>query len=233
MIRKKACANRFALASIALVNTVNSNESLAGDPISTLLDQARTGSDEARANLFSQLRGYLSLVAERDVEPQLRPKLGASDLVQESMAVAIEKFDQFRGTSQEELYAWLSTIIKNELKQQRRYYHTGKRNINREQRMDSHRPGAINYDCGGKPETFTDQMPTPGTHAVNVEQARALAIAMSHLPEEYQSVIKLRNWERLSFRQVAIELNKTESQVTRTWYRALVCLQSELDHMDE
>ena len=211
------------------MNVVNPDQTHAGDPISELLEQARNGSPQAQTDLFAQVQSYLSLVAERNVDSQLRPKVGASDLVQESLTVAVERFDQFRGHTQQELYAWLTTIIKNELKQKRRSFHASKRDIKREQRIDAGNVSAAQRVGIQRDERLTDQMPTPGTHAVNVEQSRALAIAMGNLPAEDLQVIKLRNWERLSFRQIAEQLGKSESMVTRIWYRALVRLQTEMD----
>src|SRR6516162_3607856 len=98
-----------------------------------LLAAARAGSAEALGKALETCRRYLLLVAERRLDPKLRAKGGASDLVQETFLEAQRDFDAFRGTSEAELLAWLSRLLLNNVGNfARRYRGTDKRDVGRE-----------------------------------------------------------------------------------------------------
>src|SRR5215469_6834670 len=80
------------------------------------------GSDEARGVLFERCRNYLLLVAERELDPGLRGKMGASDLVQQTFLDAERGFTGFRGQTERELLAWLQRILQNRAGQAVRQY---------------------------------------------------------------------------------------------------------------
>ena len=67
--------------------------------------------------------------------------MGNSDLVQESMAIAVEKFDQFEGGSEAELFAWVKTILENQIRQARRAYRSEKRDVFRERSLNQRQSG--------------------------------------------------------------------------------------------
>src|SRR5436305_11185825 len=98
-----------------------------------LLAAARAGSTEALGRVLETCRRYLLLVAERQLDPKLRAKGGASDLVQQTFLEAQRDFARFQGTSEAELLAWLSRLLQNNVGDlARRYRGTGKRDIERE-----------------------------------------------------------------------------------------------------
>src|SRR5436190_19888330 len=93
-----------------------------------LVDRARAGSDEALGQLLEGFRPFLLQMAEEDIGSGLRPKAGASDLVQQSFLEAQRDFKSFRGMSREEALAWLRHILQNNLLDlARRYNATDKR----------------------------------------------------------------------------------------------------------
>ncbi|MEM7453722.1 MAG: sigma factor, partial [Planctomycetota bacterium] len=100
--------------------------------ISLLIPPSRDGDPKARDVLFQELENYLSLVARSNLDPQMKPKAGVSDIVQESFLKIVQNFDSFRGETSGELKAWIKTIVKNEISGMRRSYKTGKRDVDRE-----------------------------------------------------------------------------------------------------
>ena len=95
-------------------------------------------------------RAYLLLVADDELDRELRAKVGPSDLVQETFVAAQQKFDGFAGDSPEELVAWLRGILINKIKDARRHYVTTKRRaIRRELPLEADRPARRNHRTSG------------------------------------------------------------------------------------
>ena len=196
--------------------------------MTVLLPAAQRGSESARNELFKQLQSYLAWVSHREFDARLQNKLGESDIVQQSYVRAIERFDDFKGTDPHQLMAWLREIMTNEMKQARRALTSEKRDWRRER-------ATTGLDSQGQPATFdfADSLPTPGTQALANEQSAAVVAAMQRLSEDHRQVIELRNWQRLSFAEIATKLNRSENAVTKLWFRALVRLQDELESQNE
>ena len=76
-----------------------------------LLAAARAGSREALGRVLEGCRRYLLGVAEGELDPDLRSKGGASDIVQETFLEAQRDFARFQGSSPEELRAWLRQVL--------------------------------------------------------------------------------------------------------------------------
>ena len=78
------------------------------------IEEARRGSGTARGDLLEACRNYLLLVANRELDSELRAKLGPSDLVQETFVQAQQFFGHFEGKSEAQLCrAWLTRILLN------------------------------------------------------------------------------------------------------------------------
>ncbi len=80
-----------------------------------LLRRGRNGEQEAIGLLLSKYRNYLLLIANQDLDQKMRAKMGASDLVQQSMILAQQNFGQFRGASEIEFKSWIRKILQNDL----------------------------------------------------------------------------------------------------------------------
>src|SRR5580692_10538510 len=72
------------------------------------LTASRRGSADDLGQLLEWSRTYLLSMAEHELGSTLRPKAGASDLVQDSLLEARQAFERFQGTTREEFLAWLA-----------------------------------------------------------------------------------------------------------------------------
>ena len=103
------------------------------DEVERLLPAARAGSPEALGQALETFRGYLLAIANQRLDPALRAKSGASDIVQETFLEAHRDIAQFGGTTGDELKAWLLRLMLNNLANSARHYKaTGKRSVDRE-----------------------------------------------------------------------------------------------------
>lgn len=191
------------------------------DDFASLLARARQGDSDAAGKILHQCRDYLLLIANQDIDRELQRKMGASDLVQESMMTAQAHFDQFRGETREQFLGWLRGILVNDVKHWRRHYKgTQKRNVGRERDVAASAPGAA------EPR---DRWFTPSSQAAANEEERLLLRAMESLPENYRQIIELRNWRELSFAEIGKELNCTSEAARKLWSRAILKLQEILE----
>jgi RNA polymerase sigma-70 factor, ECF subfamily len=200
-----------------------SREIYSDQATSDWLRAARDGSREAMGKLLEACRAYLLLVANRELDADLRAKAGASDLVQETFLESHRNFARFKGNTEAELLAWLRhLLLDNVSKFERRYRATGKRRIARELSLSS--PSRAGGESVGGATTAT-----PSWHAVANEQAAALELAITRLPIDCARVIVLVHRESLSFVDAAHLMNRSVDSVRRIWGRAVELLADELD----
>ncbi len=196
------------------------------DPSGTelLLAAARSGELTALGQALEVCRNYLLLVAEKEMDPRLKAKGGASDLVQQTFLEAQKDFGRFDGTSEQELLAWLRRMLLNNVANFRRHWvDTNKRRADREIPLTSNDPSRTGASW------LADGGPTPSREMMADERDAAVHAAMARLPEDYQQVLKLRYVEDRPFEEIADVMNRSANAVRKLWARAVEKLQEELD----
>jgi RNA polymerase sigma-70 factor, ECF subfamily len=158
----------------------------------------------------------LLAIAQQETPQQLAGKLGASDLVQDAIVKGYEQFQSFEGTSREQLTCWLRQILLNHVRNVAKAYGAGKRDVAREQPVDS---GMV--QLGGL---------SPSRELMSRERQELFQGALLRLPEELRRVIELRHRENLSFAEIGRLLARSEDTGRRLWARAIRQLQIELVH---
>jgi len=189
--------------------------------IARWLATARAGSPESLGQALEACRGYLLMIAQQELDPELRAKGGASDLVQETFLKAHRHFAQFHGDAEDELLAWLRRMLLNNLADFRRLYAaTQKRKAGREvplQAGDSSRDGG----------SLAGTEPSPSAMAIGQEQAEELQRVLARLPKDYQQVLLLRHQGEHSFEEIGRRMNRSANAVRKLWARAVERLQEE------
>lgn len=196
-----------------------SNDDHFHDDLNQLLAEARTGSTDARNQLFAQVHRYLTFLAAQNHNDRLSAKAGASDIVQQTLLHAAKDFDQFQGTTAAQFRGWLRQILVNEVRTLNRQFNTLRRNSAQEIEL-----------AAGKSSSWIQHEPsngelTPSRQMIDAEHSELLIAAMERLPEEMKQVIELRNWEKLSFDEIATRMARPVSSTAKLWYRALIELQ--------
>jgi RNA polymerase sigma-70 factor (ECF subfamily) len=196
---------------------------LGSSQIEQWLEQARGGSSAALGSLLEGCRKYLLMMANGALDSDLRPKAAASDLVQDSFVEVHRDFDQFRGTTEEELFAWLTGILSHRLANNvRRHRHTQKRSVNREVPLETVPREAIVGACDD---------PSPSGVAIARDEERRVQAAFDRLAEPLRTVLILRTWERQSFAEIGVELTRSAESARKLWSRAVRQLEKELRHI--
>jgi len=182
-----------------------------------LLHAANAGELAAISQLITECRDYLLLVANQEIEAAIQAKLGASDLVQQTLAEIPHHLAQFRGNSRDEFLGWLRQIMINDLRDVRRRFKSSQaRDVGRENSLT---------DSLGHGRSIVDNLLTPSSQAIHNEQAQLLHSAMAQLPPNHQQIIQLRNWQQKTFVEIGQQLDISPDAARKTWYRAIVKLQ--------
>jgi RNA polymerase sigma-70 factor (ECF subfamily) len=185
---------------------------------------ARTGSREALGEALQAYRAYLLLIAQQELDPELRAKGGASDLVQETFIDAQRLLGRFEGATEEAWAAWLRELLLYNLGDfVRRYRATGKRRVGREVGQPA---GDSSTDRGGELAADTA---SPSVTAMAAEQVVALERALDRLPADYREVLTLRYQGDLSFEDIGQRLGRSGNAARKLWLRALRKLEQELE----
>jgi RNA polymerase sigma-70 factor (ECF subfamily) len=193
-----------------------------------LLAAARQGSREALGSALEACRTYLVLVANEELDSNLRAKLGPSDVVQETFVTAQRAFGRFHGRSKEELLAWLRQILVNKISETRRHYCRSQRRA-----LAREAPPADLTNGNGSPWNQIARDLTPHRHFVSGETAEHISRAMDLLSPDHKEVIRLRNWERLAFDEIGRRMGRSAGAARALWMRALEQLAASLEQRDE
>ncbi len=191
-----------------------------------LVSQVRAGATPDLGLLLERFRAYLTLLARVQIGRRLRGKVDGADLVQETFLQAYRCFDQFQGSTEAELAAWLRQILASRLaKLVRHYLGTGRRDL----RLERELTGELDQSSQKIEQAIFSRQSSPSQQAVRREQGLLLADALGRLPEAYREVIILSHLEGLSFAEVSLRMGRTIGSVKHLWARALVRLRQVLE----
>ncbi len=166
---------------------------------------------------IERFREFLGLVARMQLDERHQAKLSASDVVQQTLLEAHERRAQFRGSTDEELAAWLRQILKNNLLDAFRALGRAKRDVAKERSLET-----LLDDSYSRIEAWFEAVQsTPSQHAAKEEQLVELAKALADLPEGQRESIVLHHLRGWSLAEVAVQLGRSESAVAGLLHRGL------------
>jgi RNA polymerase sigma-70 factor (ECF subfamily) len=175
--------------------------------------------DSAR---FEKYRDYLRLLARLQLDPRIRSKLDASDVVQRTLLKAHEKRDQFRGTSEEELIAWLRQILANDLAMAMRAFRADKRDVGKEASLER----SLENSAVFVESWLALEQSSPSQHMQRSEDLLRLASALNQLPRDQRTAIELHHLKGLSVADVAEQIQRSKQATVGLLFRGLKKLRS-------
>jgi RNA polymerase sigma-70 factor (ECF subfamily) len=185
------------------------------------LAEVQQGRGEHLGTLLELYRNYLHLLARTQIDLHLRGRVSPSDVVQETFLQACRHFRRFRGSSEQELLAWLRRILINCLARVvEKQVKARKRDVRREVSLYRHRK-AVESSSAAVEAALAGQHSSPSAQAQRRELAARVAEQLAKLPEAYREVIVLRNLEGLPFEEVGRRMGRSAGAVRVLWLRAL------------
>lgn len=201
--------------------------SMKAQQVHQLIVLAQQHDQAVVSQLLAAYRNYLRVLAQMWLPTDLPAKLDPSDLVQETMLKAHQRFAQFHGGSEAELTAWLRRILSRCVVDVVRQYRSAARDVGREHHLEKihdESAGALNRFVAG---TGT----SPSQQAARRELGVVLADTLAAMSDDLRQVLTLRSLQELTWDEVASRMNRSVSAVRELWVKALSELRKKLVHV--
>ncbi len=185
---------------------------------STLLQQAREGSQDALNLLYERCAGGLLAFIRLRLGKDLRSRLESRDILQATLLKSLDHLNEFRGTETRSLMAWLARIAEHEIRDNADFHHRQRRDAAHEVPIE-------------------DDAPLPAltrsalSRVILDEEARRLEEALDALEPAHRDVILLRKFEDLSFAEIGRRLGRSGDASRMLLARAMTALTLKLSEI--
>jgi RNA polymerase sigma-70 factor, ECF subfamily len=173
---------------------------------------------------LEQHRDYLRILARLQLGPALRGKLDPSDLVQLTLLKAHQAIDQFRGSTEQELAAWLRQILARTLANVARDQGRGRRDLARERSLER----SLEESSTRLGAWLVAEQSSPSQRAVRHEHAVLVVRALAGLPEAQREALLLKHCQGWSLAEIGQHLDRSPTAVASLLQRGLKQLRQHL-----
>jgi RNA polymerase sigma-70 factor, ECF subfamily len=175
---------------------------------------------------LERFRAYLGLLARLEVAPAMRDKVDLSGVIQQTLLEAHRGIEgqPDRQRTDEELAAWLRSILGHNLADALRKLSAQKRAVRREWSLDA----ALDQSASRLERWLAAEQSSPSQRAIRQEEWLAVAEAMSQLPEAQRRAIEFHHLRAMPLAEIARELNTTRAAVAGLLHRGMKALRARL-----
>ena len=170
-------------------------------------------------------RSYLALLARAHLGPNQRAKVDPSDIVQQTLLDAHRKLDQFRGSTEPEMAAWLRKMLSSRVADAFRALGRQKRDVALERSLEPQ----LDETCSRLEAWLEAVQTSPSGRVSRNEQIVRLAAAMEQLPDAQREAIELHHLHGLSLNETAEQLDRTTGSIVGLLRRGLTKLRELLE----
>jgi RNA polymerase sigma-70 factor (ECF subfamily) len=180
---------------------------------------AEDGDELARR--LESFRNYLLLLARVQLDGRLRGQLDPDDLVQQTLARALEKRDRFRGSDDAQRAAWLRRLLSRTL-------------IDAARKLA--RAGGVARSLEAAIEQFSARLEaflaadqtSPSGRVARQERLLRLADALAALPNDQRRAVELKHLQGLALVEVARRMGRSVPAIAGLLQRGLRALREDL-----
>lgn len=163
---------------------------------------AIAGEPGAFDRLVPRYADRLRALIRRRLDPALRTRLSADDVVQETLLVASDRVREIVVARDGDFWAWLCSVAEQRLiDARRRHLLAAKRDVRRTGRLADH--------SGERGHDALAHLCPPSEETRAGERSRAIDHALATLPPSYREVIRLRIVEGLSTADAAAIMGRS------------------------
>ena len=199
----------------------------AGDT-EELLRRASGGDRQGMDELLARHRARLRRMVDMRLDPRVRGRVDASDVIQEASLEAFQRLDEYVANPKLPFFLWLRYLTSQKLlAHHRQHLGAQRRDVRREVRVQR----------GPWPEASTatlahqllGKQTAPSQAAIRAEQQIRLEEALNEMDPVDCEILVLRHYEQLTNVEAAEELGLDESTASKRYIRALRKLKGILD----
>ena len=177
----------------------------------TLIERAKAGSAGALDALYARCAGKLLPLIRLRMGRSLRTELESRDILQAALLKSFERLGQFEGSGTQSLMAWLARIAENEIRDRADYQGRQRRDAARRVPLE-------------EAEALPVAVRSALTQAILSEEAERVELALESLTDGHREIILLRQFEELTFPEIAARLGKSEDASRMMFARAMTAL---------
>lgn len=199
------------------------------DPMKDRLRASRE-SGEALGKILEEFRDRLLKLARFRLDPRLRGRVDASDVIQETFLEAFSRVGDYVEGSQLPFFLWLRLLTFQKLAElHRRHLGTQKRDAGRDRSL--HDPSGSPSESGVLADLLLDSGSTPSDTFVRAERKALLIRVLDGLPPLDREILELRHFEQLTNEETACLLGISETASRSRYFRALKRLKEVLEDL--
>jgi RNA polymerase sigma-70 factor (ECF subfamily) len=186
--------------------------------IEDLLHRIQAGDRQAFELLFARHQAYLHRLVELRLDPRLRSRLDASDIIQEAHLEALNRLTAYLERPTLPFRLWLRQItFDRALKARRHHLGAARRALSREVQLPERSSLLL-------AQRLLASGSTPSQQLNHQELARRVRQAVEHLPEADREMVLMRHFEGLSNQEVACLLGLDPATASKRHGRAMLRL---------
>jgi RNA polymerase sigma-70 factor, ECF subfamily len=191
-----------------------------------LIERAGHGDDDARRELLEQYRDNLKRMVAARLDRRLAPRVDPSDVVQETLADAARRMDEYLRDRPLPFFGWLRQLAgERVIDTHRRHVLAQRRSITRESRTpELSEESAVEL---GRKLMASDT--SPSNRLMRQERCDQVMAALAGLSPRDREVLVMRHLEQLSTAEVAEALGISVGAVEVRLFRALVRMRARLE----
>lgn len=175
-----------------------------------LIRSAQGGDTDALNRLIARYYERVRRIVTLRLGPRLRKRLETSDILQETFIAAMRTFDQFEMRDEGAFIHWLSRIAEHQIRDAADYHGAKKRDTGREVPLNFENSSG---DLVGIDPEASGLLPVDALS--RVEQDSLVDRCLAEMPEEFRELIILRDYEGLSWEDVAEKTGRPSSDAAR------------------
>ena len=192
------------------------------DETERLLAMVEAGDHAAFERLFARHRNRLRKSIDLRLDPRLRSRFDASDVIQEAQVEAFRRINDYLSRRPMPFGLWLFKTAHQRLAHLRRHHlDAQRRSVTREVTFSEHSSLVI------AKVLVDDQASLPGK-LTRQEQAKSVADAIDQLDAHSREILLMRHVDGLTHPQIAEVLDISHEAVRKRYGRALIKLQQEM-----
>jgi RNA polymerase sigma-70 factor (ECF subfamily) len=185
-----------------------------------LVARAAAGDRTAIVELLERYRGRLRRMVAMRLDPRLRGRVDASDIIQDGYLEAMKRLDDYIRDPAVPFYIWLRFLVGQRVQEQhRRHLGTPGRDVGRE--VSLYRGAMPGVRTGALAARLLGNLTSPSQAAVRAERKIRLQEALNRMDPLDREILVLRHYEQMTNGNAAAALGLNESAASKRYTRAL------------